>query len=68
MSWDKMCKALCCCRKSSVVVPGTPTTPANSQVRIDVSIARIKPEHRYNETLVDIHEALRVTILEGPTR
>ncbi len=54
MSWNKICKALCCCRKNPVSTP----TPHNSFQHVDVAIRPIAPSHRYTDTVVDIHEAL----------
>ncbi len=55
MSWNKICKALCCCRKKPVSTP----TQQNSFEPIEAIVVRpIVPSHRYTETIVDIHQAL----------
>jgi hypothetical protein len=55
MSWNKICKALNCCKRKPVLTP----TPHNSAQHIDVSVARnTAPGHRYTDTMDVIHEVL----------
>ena len=55
-----MFKFFKCCKKKHKSETTIPNTPVNSQIRIDVSIARLQsPGHKYTDTLVTFHEALQ---------
>lgn len=60
MTWNKMCKALCCYKKKKVsyAVKEDSAPVHTGQMPITVSVG-VKGHHKYSSTVVDIHEALR---------
>ncbi len=51
MSWTKMCKKLCCCKRKA--------PESEPPTRVEVSIARHgPPAHRYTDTVANILDTL----------